>query len=105
MVLGLARGGVEVASEVATGLGAPLDVLVARKIGAPSQPEYGIGAVAPGIVMFDQSAIAHLGISEDAMERLAEREKMEVERRLRLYRGDHALDLAGRCVILVDDTV
>lgn len=104
IVLGLARGGVEVASEVAKFLGAPLDVLVARKVGSPTNPEYGIGAVAPGgISMFNQAAVARLGLSDDELVRITDRELAEVERRLRIYRGDRPLELAGKCAILVDD--
>lgn len=104
MVLGLARGGVEVASEVARSLSAPLDVLVARKVGAPSNPEYGIGAVAPGgISAFDQDAVRRLEIPEEQLVRITQHEEAEVARRLMVYRGDKPLELKGRCVIVVDD--
>ncbi|MFI5384627.1 MAG: phosphoribosyltransferase [Fimbriimonadales bacterium] len=104
MVLGLARGGVEVAAEVAKALRAPLDVLVARKVGAPTNPEYGIGAVAPGgIAVFDHEAVRRVGVSDEDLAEITKREVAEVERRLRLYRGDVPLDLVGKCAILVDD--
>jgi putative phosphoribosyl transferase len=104
VVVGLARGGVEVASEVAKALNAPLDVLIARKVGAPINPEYGIGAVAPGgVAVFDEDAVNRLGIPEEELRDITLREVAEVERRLRVYRGDEPLHLEGKCVILVDD--
>ncbi|HVT11161.1 MAG TPA: phosphoribosyltransferase family protein [Fimbriimonadaceae bacterium] len=104
VVLGLARGGVEVASEVASSLCAPLDVLVARKVGAPSNPEYGIGAVAPeGIDAFDEDAVRRLEINPEELAQITARERAEVMRRLKTYRGDRPLDLRGKNVILVDD--
>lgn len=104
IVLGLARGGVEVASEVAKNLNAQLDVLVARKVGAPSNPEYGIGAVAPGgISAFDEDAVRRLEIPKEQLTRITQHEEAEVMRRLMVYRGSKLLDLTGRCVIVVDD--
>jgi len=104
IVLGLARGGVEVAAEVAKALDAPLDVLVARKVGAPTHPEYGIGAVAPGgIAVFDNEAVEQMGITPDELRSITQDEFEEVNRRLRVYRGDRPLDLAGHCAILIDD--
>lgn len=104
LVLGLARGGVEVASTVAEELGAELDVLIARKVGAPKHPEYGIGAVAPGsISVYDQKAVRRLGISTKELAEITRREVEEVERRLEVYRGNRSLELRGRCAILVDD--
>ncbi|HWA82926.1 MAG TPA: phosphoribosyltransferase family protein [Fimbriimonadaceae bacterium] len=104
VILGLARGGVEVASEVARSLCAPLDVLVARKVGAPSNPEYGIGAVAPeGIVAFDEDAVRRLEIEPEELSRITEHERTEVMRRLKAYRGDRPLEIQGKNVILVDD--
>jgi len=105
MVLGLPRGGVPVAFEIARELNAPLDVLVARKIGAPMQPELGIGAIAQGDVMvLDHDTIRHLGLSRDDIARSAQIEISEMRRRLEEYRGDTGLpDVSGRTVILVDD--
>jgi putative phosphoribosyl transferase len=104
IVVGLARGGVEVAAEVARILGASLDVLVARKVGAPAHPEYGIGAVAPGgVSVFDQTAVERIGISNEELVQITQSEIAEVERRLHLYRGDQPLDLQDKCVILIDD--
>jgi putative phosphoribosyl transferase len=104
VVVGLARGGVEVASEVSRVLAAPLEVLVARKVGAPTHPEYGIGAVAPGgISVFDQAAVRSLEISEEELSEITAREHAEVERRLEVYRGESPLELDSRCAILCDD--
>jgi putative phosphoribosyl transferase len=107
LVLALPRGGVPVAFEVASALNAPLDVFVARKIGAPSQPELGIGALAEGGVrVVDQSLVRALGLSEDDLDRLAAREQAELERRVIAYRGDRPLrSPAGREVVVVDDGV
>lgn len=104
VVVGLARGGIEVASEVAKELSAPLDVLIARKVGAPVNPEYGIGAVAPGgVSVFDEDAVDRLGIPDQELAEITLREVAEVERRLRVYRGDSHLDLKDHCVVIVDD--
>ena len=105
VVFALPRGGVPVGYEVARALGAPLDVLVARKLGAPGQPEFGIGAVAPGGVrVLNESVVARLGIPDDYLEGITARETAEVERRLRQFRGDRPeAPLAGRTAILVDD--
>lgn len=107
VVLALPRGGVPVAFEVAQTLGAPLDVLVARKIGAPRQPELGIGAVAEGGArVVDQELARHLGLSEAEVDALAEGALAELERRVHAYRGERSLPpLAGRDVIVVDDGV
>lgn len=105
LVLGLPRGGVPVAFEIARELNAPLDVIVARKIGAPMQPELGIGAIAQGDVMvLDHDTIRQLGLSRDEIAGAAQIEITEMRRRLEEYRGDAQLpDVAGRTVILVDD--
>ncbi len=105
IVLALPRGGVEVGAEVARMLGAPLDVIVARKIGAPGHPELGIGAVAPGgIRVVDQFAVRYLGVTDEQIDRIAAEEEQEMDRRIRAYRGERpAPDLTGKTVILVDD--
>lgn len=104
VVLGLARGGIIVAAEVAAALNAPLDVMIARKIGAPSQPELGIGAVAPGgVTVLDDRLIRMLDLTKDDIERLSARENAELERRLAAYRDGDGGDIQGRTVILVDD--
>lgn len=105
VVLGLARGGVVVTAEVAKAVGAPLEVLVVRKVGAPSNPEFGVGAVAPGGARrFDAATVSALGLEPEEMDRLASAEELEVNRRLHAYRqGRPPLELQDRTVILVDD--
>ncbi len=107
VVLGLPRGGVPVAFEVAQALHAPLDVLLARKIGAPANPEYAIGALAEGDVrVLNAEAVASLMIGADELEAAAARTRAELERHARRYRGDHpAIEIEGRTVILVDDGI
>jgi predicted phosphoribosyltransferase len=94
-----------VASEIARTIGAPLDVLVVRKVGAPQHREFGIGAIAEGgVTVRDESAMRMVGVSAERFEQLAEDERRELERRVRLYRGDRALpDVTGHDVVLVDD--
>lgn len=106
-VLGLPRGGVPVAYEIARTLGVPLDVWVVRKVGAPGQPELGLGAVAEGGALFlDRGMMRSLGLSETEVMQTAEREAEEVTRRVARFRGNHpAPDIEGRTVILVDDGV
>ena len=106
-VLGLTRGGVPVALEVARALKADLDVLVVRKIGAPGFPEYAAGALAEGgIVWVNPEAVGALGATEEEIARLADAERLEVGRRVRAFRGDRpAPDLSGRAVVVVDDGV
>ncbi|GAA0459093.1 phosphoribosyltransferase [Streptomyces olivaceiscleroticus] len=105
VVLALPRGGVPVAAEIAHDLGAPLDVLVARKIGAPDQPELGIGALAgEDPPLFDPRALRYLGLTEEQLAADVARERTELHRRTDLYRGRRPPpDLAGRTVLLVDD--
>jgi putative phosphoribosyl transferase len=105
VVLGLARGGVPVAHEVAQALEAPLDVLVVRKIGAPGNPEYGIGAIAEdGVRVLNQEALRELLVSVEELEAAVDRERAEVEARVRRYRGERPpVDVRGRTVIVVDD--
>jgi putative phosphoribosyl transferase len=104
LVLALPRGGVPVGCEVARRLGAPLDVLVVRKVGAPGQPELAIGAVGRGVTVSDPVALAFLEVSQQAFNAAAERERREVERRERAFReGRPALNLQDRTAILVDD--
>lgn len=105
VVLALPRGGVPVGYEVAAALGAPLDVLVARKIGAPFQPELGVGALAEdGPPIFDDATLAALGLTAADLAPTVAREQAELARRVQHYRGNRpALPVADRTVVLVDD--
>ena len=105
IVLGMPRGGVEVAFEVAQALQAPLDVIVIRKLGAPSNPEFGFGAIGPnGVRILDDQSVRMLGLSEEDIERVAEREREELERRIEEYRGERTMpDMEGKTLIVVDD--
>lgn len=104
VVLALPRGGVPVGLEVARALGAPLDVIDARKLGAPGHEELAVGAIAPGAVYVDRLLVRRLGVSAAYLEQIATAEGRELERRERLYRSGRApLDVEGRVVILVDD--
>ena len=107
IVLALPRGGVPVAYEVARALHAPLDVLIVRKIGAPFQPELGLGAVTEGGTRFvDEDMCAALGVAPEEIDEIVARERVEIERRLQRYRNGRPLPpLQGRTVILVDDGV
>jgi putative phosphoribosyl transferase len=105
LVLGLPRGGVPVAYEVARALHAPLDVFVVRKLGVPGHRELAMGAIASGgIRVLNPDLINGLGITPAMVESVAARELLELERQQRAYRGDAPLpELAGRTVIVVDD--
>lgn len=107
IVLGLPRGGVPVAFEVAKALNAPLDVFLSRKLGVPGQEELAFGALASGGVrVLDQEIVAEVGISDEEVERVTASVKKELERRERVYRsGRPPLGLEGRTVILVDDGI
>jgi putative phosphoribosyl transferase len=107
VVIGLPRGGVPVAEEIATRLGATLEVLAVRKIGAPGNPEYGIGAIAEdGTRVLDREAVAALGIDGGTLEAIVARESTELRRRVEAYRGNRpSTSLRGRTVIVVDDGV
>ncbi len=106
MVLGLPRGGVAVAKQVAVVLGLPMDVIVTRKIGYPPQPELGVGAIAEGLAqpVYDPVLLDRLSLSPEKMAQVAAAEQAELARRVRVYRGGHPLPaVAGWCVIVVDD--
>jgi predicted phosphoribosyltransferase len=103
IVLGLVRGGVEVARVIAERLGVPLDVLVVRKLGVPYAPEVAYGALGPGGVQVLNDMVAN-GIGESEKAEVRQREQAELERRERVYRaGRPTLDLAGRTAVVVDD--
>lgn len=105
LVLGLPRGGVPVAYEVARALEAPLDIYTVRKLGTPGQPELAMGAIASGgFRVMNDDVVQALGISPETIERVTARERKELERREAAYRGDRPRPTArGRTVILVDD--
>ena len=105
LVLGLPRGGVPVACEVASALHAPLDVFLVRKLGVPGYEELAMGAVATGGVrVLNPDVVGGLGIPQHLIDAVVRRETQELERRERLYRGDDPPpDVRGRTVILVDD--
>ena len=105
LVLGLPRGGVPVAFEIAQSLKLPLDVLVVRKLGLPWQPELAMGAIASGgALVRNEEVVRYLGDRADAFEAVRAREQAELERRERDYRGDRPpLAMRGRTGILVDD--
>jgi len=107
IVLGLPRGGVPVAFEVAKALGAELDVLLVRKLGMPHNEEYAMGAIGSGGVRVLQPGVPGLmGVTQEQVDSVTARELAELERRSRLYRGGRPPPaLEGRCVILVDDGI
>lgn len=104
LVLGLPRGGVAVAYEVARALDAPLDVVVSRKLGAPGQPELAVGAIAPGAKVLRTELVEALGIRPDEIEAIAERERLRAAAlEARLRHGRPPQDVRGRTVVVVDD--
>lgn len=105
LILGIPRGGVPVAFEVARTLHAPLDVVVVRKLGLPEQPELAIGAIASGgIRILNEEVVTELRVPKPAIEAVTRRERRELERREHAFRGGKAaVDPRGRTVILVDD--
>jgi putative phosphoribosyl transferase len=107
LVLGLPRGGVPVAFEVARVLHAPLDVMLVRKLGVPGQEELAMGAIATGGGrVLNEDVVETLGIPHQVIEAVTARERQELARRERLYRGDRpAFEVRGRVVILVDDGI
>jgi predicted phosphoribosyltransferase len=105
-VLAIPRGGVAVAVPVAKALGALLDVVIPRKLGAPDNPELAIGAVAPGVMVLNERAVRQLGVPRDYIELEAARQEAEIARREAAYRGGRApAPVAGRTVVVVDDGV
>ena len=104
-VLALPRGGVPVAAEVAARLGAPLDVYLVRKLGVPGHPEFAMGAIAEGgVEVLNERLIADLGVPRTLVNQVAVRERIELDRRDRLYRANRpAVQVRDRTIILVDD--
>jgi putative phosphoribosyl transferase len=109
VVLALPRGGVPVGYEIARALGAPLDLVLVRKLGAPGQPELAIGALALGTdaeIVTDRPLLAALGVTAAALAAITAREREEIERRRKLYLGDRPpAPVEGRTAILVDDGI
>lgn len=107
VILAIPRGGVVVADEVAKALGAPLDIVVTRKIEAPGEPEYALGAVTQeGDVIMDRQAAESLGASQEYLDSQIKKKREEVNERMRKFRGDAPYpDLEGKIVIIVDDGI
>lgn len=107
VILGLPRGGVSVAAEVAGALGAPLDVIVVRKLSVPTHPELAVGAIASGVearIIRNDSAIEAMGISDQQLEDLRAREAAALQHRVNAYRATRSpVQLAGRQAVIVDD--
>jgi putative phosphoribosyl transferase len=107
IVLAIPRGGVVVGSEVAKSLGAPLDVIITRKIGAPGEPEFAVGAVTQnGEVIVDEAAVEVLHLTHEYIDKEAESQWEEVKDRMNRFRGDRPLpSLKGKVVVIVDDGI
>ncbi|MER3452478.1 MAG: phosphoribosyl transferase, partial [Acidimicrobiia bacterium] len=107
VVLGLPRGGVVVAREIARALGAPLDVIVVRKLGVPFQPELGMGAIGEdGVRIVNPDVVRAAGVTPEEFAQVEARERAELERRVRRYRGGRPrVPVAGKTVIVVDDGI
>ena len=106
VVLAIPRGGVVVAEPVARRLSAPLDVVVPRKVGAPGNPELGLGAVAPGVRVLDERLVRELGVTPEYLDREIAAQEEEIARRLEVFRrGRPPVDIAARTAIVVDDGV
>ncbi len=107
VVLGLPRGGIPVAARVAARLHAPLDLLVVRKLGLPSQPELAMGAIGEdGARVLEQSVIRQAGVTDEQLATVEANERLEIQRRAERYRdGRAAVPIAGRVVVIVDDGI
>jgi predicted phosphoribosyltransferase len=107
VVLAIPRGGVVVGFQLAKELGVPLDLIIPRKLGAPGNPELAIGAVAEdGTVILNERLVDYLGVSEDYIREESERQRLEIERRLKSYRGYAPYpSLKNRHVVIVDDGI
>lgn len=107
IVLGVPRGGVPVAFEVATALKAPLDIFLSRKLGVPGQEELAFGAVASGGVrILDRAIIEAVGLSEMEIDQITKTVQTELDRRQRVYRGTRPpLQLTGKAILLIDDGI
>ena len=107
VILALPRGGVPVGYEVATKVGAPLDVLLVRKLGVPWQPELAFGAIASGdVVVTNEDHLQAMGLGPDMVRDIIERERIELERREHMFRDEQPpMDLEGKTVVVVDDGI
>lgn len=107
VVLGLPRGGVPVAFEVARALEAPLDVIVVRKLGVPFHPELGMGAIGEGDVrVINDEVMWRAGVGAEELAEVEQRERAELDRRAQLFRGDRArVEVTGRTAVVVDDGI
>ena len=106
IILGLPRGGVPVAAQVAKALDAPLDVIVVRKLGAPFNEEFAMGAIGDGVEVLNKETIRSLGVTAEQVQRVRAREQKELQRRLVRFRnGRPPLDLHGRTAVVVDDGI
>ena len=107
VVLGLPRGGVPVAAEVARALGAPLDVILVRKLGVPAQPELGLGAIGEsGARVINPDVVRYARVGEAAIAQVEQKERAELERRAQRFRGNQPhVPLAGRTAVIVDDGI
>ncbi len=106
VVLAIPRGGVEIGAEVARAHGWPLDIVIPRKVRAPSNPELGLGAIAPGVRVLDEAMVEGLGVTRQYLEREIAEQEEEIRRRQDAYRrGRPAEDLDGKVAIVVDDGV
>jgi putative phosphoribosyl transferase len=106
VVLGLPRGGVPVADEVARALDVPLDVVVIRKLGVPYNSEFAMGAIGEGVRVVDEGTVIGLGITKEQLAQVEERERAELDRRVERFRGDRRrVELVGRTAVIVDDGI
>jgi predicted phosphoribosyltransferase len=107
VVLGLPRGGIPVALEIALALSAPLDVIVVRKLGAPCQPELAMGAIGEdGVRLVDEAVVRSVGATDDEIAAIEERERAELARRAHQFRGNTApIAVEGRTAVIVDDGI
>lgn len=104
LIFALPRGGVPVAFVIAKALKSPLHVFVARKIGVPWQPELGVGAIAPGVQVFNRELLQELDLKISDLTEIIKREEQELKRRLILYGAEENLEkIKGKTVILIDD--
>ena len=106
VVLAIPRGGAEVAAEVSRLRGWPLDVVIPRKVGAPGNPELGLGAIAPGVRVLDEDLVRRLGVSEEYLDAESGAQEAEIRRRSNTYRrGRPPPELDGKVAVVVDDGV